>query len=201
MINAVQILITTVCDRRCADCCQSIPRKAPGRHGTWEEFEHAAKYLHGYPLTICGGETTMHPEFKRIAREFRQMFKAPYMEVMSNGYGIIEHGDVLDFFNMVRITRYPSKSTKDAIAWAREHIPGRVRTEIETHIPLDHIGRGEPCFRRHAPIYSQGWLYPCCVATGFEDAASIHLSDDWLEQIESTALECSRCIFSSQGDE
>lgn len=200
MISAVQILVTTACDRRCVDCCQGIPRKAPGEHGAWQDFEHAAKFVQGYPLTVCGGEATIHPEFKRIASEFREMFWAPYLELMSNGHGLIEHGDVLKCFDMVRVTNYPRMVTREAIEYCRRHIPDRLHVEIDTHIPRDHIGAGQACFRRFSPIVWNGWVYPCCVATGFDNAACIPLDYGWQEEIESVPLECSRCVFSSQGD-
>ena len=196
MIRGVQILITTACDRRCPDCCQQIPRKAPGEHDAWENFERAARYLSGLPLTVCGGEATIHPEFDRIARNFRALFEAPYMEISTNGYGVIAHGAVMGSFDKIRITDYPEPATRNAIAWVQTHLPGRLQLDPPGHLPLNRPGSGLECFRTSWPIHFAGRLWPCCVGTGFENAASIELCDDWRQRVAAVPLPCDRCVFS-----
>ena len=195
----VQMLVTTACNLRCPDCCQQIPRKAPGEHDTWANFERAARYLGGLPLTVCGGEATLHPEFERIAREFRALFAAPYMEISTNGYGVIAHGAVMGNFDKVRITNYSDDATRGAIRWMQTQLPGRLQLDPPEHFPLNHRGGGRKCFRTAWPIHFAGRLWPCCVGTGFADAASIGLCDDWRGRVAAVPLPCDRCVFSERG--
>jgi len=192
----VHMLITTACNLQCPDCCQQMPRKWPGEHESWASLERAARYLQGYPLCVCGGEPTAHPDFARIAREFRELFRAPYMEVATNGYQVVEHGtDVMRCFDLIRVTDYPNAITQAAIAWCRQEVPDLLRVEGFRHIALKFHGNEHPCGREYFPIYSQGRVFPCCVATGFPDAESTALSSGWETRLPNLKLPCVDCVF------
>jgi len=193
----VQVFVTTACDRLCPDCVQQMPRKAPGVHAAWASFEHAAKFIARYPITVTGGEATMHPKFHRIAREFRRMFRADYLELATNGYGVIEHGDDIKCFDFVRITDYPSPRTLAALVWLRRNLPAKhLQVMRPEHIPITRIGGGFPCGREAQVAYYDGKLYPCCIAPAFPGADCIELSSDWAKRIVEVPLPCDRCVFS-----
>ena len=196
MIWRVHVWITSVCDRMCGDCCQHLSTR-PGEHAAWTSFEYAARYLRGQSLCVIGGEPTTHPEFDRIAREFHSLFATDYVELATNGYGVVEHAGSMPYFDYVRLTNYPTPRTQAARAWLEAHMRDRLTIEPPTHIPLSRIGGGRPCIRRNFVAYANGHLYPCCVGPGFDGAESIELGDDWVERIGTVPAPCAQCVFST----
>jgi hypothetical protein len=151
----------------------------------------------GSALCVIGGEPTTHPGFDRIAREFHGLFATGFVEVATNGYGVVKHAASMPYFDYVRLTNYPAPRTQAALSWLQEHMRERLTIEPPTHIPLSRIGGGGPCIRRNFVAYVNGRLYPCCVGPGLDEAESIELSDDWAERIVSVPAPCAQCVFST----
>jgi len=194
--RGVHVWVTTVCDLMCADCCQYIPSRAPGEHFAWSTFEHAARYLRGQEICVIGGEPTTHPGFDRIAREFHTLFATDYVEILTNGYGVVRHAESMAYFDKVKLTNYPRIRTQAALVWLQQHMPERLAVLECGHVPLTTRGPGGPCIRRLAPAYVNGRLHPCCWVPGFADAETIALTDDWQEKIAQVRAPCDRCMFS-----
>jgi len=195
MVNCIAILITTHCNRKCPECCFGILTATP-QHHPWSYFEEAARYLTEiHWLFVSGGEPTLHPEFPRIAREFRTMFDPERMILVTNGARVVEYGDSMQHFDEVRITDFDDPRSQSAIAWMRQHASEKLVVWGVDHIPMAHRGGIHPCDRRTIAAYSGGRLYPCCEAPGLPQAASIPLGADWQTALDRVPLSCAVCPF------
>lgn len=194
------ILVTTVCDRSCAHCCYGIGANTalPPVHHTWPYFEDAARWLSGLAwLCVSGGEPTLHPEFPRIAREFRALFKPHKLALATNGAGVLQHHDVMGCFDEVRLTTFGAATDRAADDWLREHLPRRRFPQSPIHKPPPASPRSQAkaCLRYEIAAYAAGRLWPCCVAPGVDGAASIVPGPAWRAQLATTPLPCARCAF------
>ena len=195
-----QLLVTTLCNRQCRDCCYRIPghETLPPQHYDWPYFERAAEYLGNLNyLYVTGGEPTLHPQFVRIAAEFRVLFNPQRMVLATNGAGILQHIDSLDDFDEVRITNFGPPPTPETILQVTERYPNKIVVRPGTHYSLEKRGGGYPCERRYIPAYANGRLYPCCVAPGIPDAVSIEPTNDWKLQLAEVPLPCASCLWST----
>jgi hypothetical protein len=193
------LLVTTYCNRQCAECCYRIPthETLPPQHYDWTYFETAAKYLSGLDtLYVSGGEPTLHPEFPRIATEFRALFTPKRMVLATNGLWVAAYAEYMIHFDTVRVTDFGGALTADEIAKVENCAPGRLWVRPALHVPFVPAGRGYPCVRRNVPAYANGQLYPCCVAPGLASSASIEPSSDWRERLAALPLPCASCAFS-----
>jgi hypothetical protein len=197
----VTLLITTHCDRGCPHCCYRISDNAalPPRHYDHAYFVDAARWLTGIErLYISGGEPTLHPEFARLALELRSLFKPRRLILATNGARVIEHQASMKFFDEIRVTYFGAPADIAAIRWLQDHLPRRLQIHSAAHLPLDKPGGGAPCGREHNAAYANGRLYPCCVAPGLLDAASIAPSATWRAELTATPLPCAVCPFSKE---
>jgi hypothetical protein len=195
VVNCLALLVTTHCNRKCPECCFGILTAAP-QHQSWSYFEEAARCLAEiHWLFVAGGEPTLHPEFPRIASEFRTLFDPEHMILTTNGARVIEHGDSMQYFDEVRITDFPDHHTQAVIAWMRQHAPDRLVVWGLDHIPMTHRGGPHPCDRRTIAAYAGGRLYPCCEGPGLPQASSIPLGSGWQADLERVPLSCAVCPF------
>lgn len=193
------LLVTTLCNRQCRECCYRIPthETLPPQHYEWAYFETAAKYLSGLDtLYVSGGEPTLHPEFPRIAQEFRSLFGPRRMILATNGLWTAAYAEHLNQFDIISVTDFGNTLSADEVARMEQRYPGRFIVRPALHIPFGVVGSGYPCSRRNIPAYANGRLYPCCVAPGLSGAASIEPTSDWREKLAVQPLSCVSCAFS-----
>lgn len=104
-------IITTVCHRRCPECCYRIGElpDAERFHQPWSYFEQAAPFFQGMgELIVTGGEPLLHPEFDRISSEFRGLFRPKTLVITTaTPPSIVDHIDALRNYDEVRATTYP----------------------------------------------------------------------------------------------
>jgi len=198
------LLVTTVCDRRCPECCYRLPQGQLGRpqHYGWPYFVTAARWLHDLDsLTVSGGEPTLHPLFGRIAREFRALFQPRDLHLATNGKRLRYHEALVDYFDRVVCSDYGDPETRAELQWVDLHHPGTLEIITSCHTPLRQVGGGRACERNTVAAYANGRLYPCCVAPGIPGAASMAPTDDWRERLAELPLSCAACIFSEGENE
>lgn len=198
MYYQVAVLVTTLCNRQCPHCCYRIPRHVTlsTHHYDWSYFEEAARYLSGVEiLFVTGGEPTLHPEFPRIATGFRDLFRPKRLDLVTNGYGVLEHAAVMHHFDRIHVTNFDGVS-QSAIDWLAGTLPEQLAVESSNHIWMDHRGPGGPCNRRTIAAYAEGLLYPCCVGPGFPESATMKPTDNWRESLHGISLPCAVCPFS-----
>jgi hypothetical protein len=171
-----------------------IPKRGAGAHISWGEIERTVPYFQDLvDLSLCGGEPLLHPEFDRIAREFREMFDPQNLFVTTNGTAVLEHVAALKMLNFVHVTQFPG--TEETIEELRRRgvlvaeFPGR-------HIPMSSVGNGEYCHRKDYALYHDGRLWPCCAGLGLKNAESIALCDDWRTRLRDVPIPCEMCPFS-----
>lgn len=198
IVNHLSLLVTTRCSRACPDCCFQIPTHAtlPAWSASWGYLEAAAKIFRDVDwLYVAGGEPTLHPEFDRIAREFRALFDPERLLLTTNGAKVIEHGDVMDRFDEIRVTDFGDDASRAAIAWLRAHHPDRLAVADATHVPMSRRPGAWPCDRNQIAAYALGKLWPCCEGPGLADAPFVVPGPDWRRELEHAALPCRRCPF------
>lgn len=203
LCRTMSFLVTTACNRNCPNCCYRIPSRVtlgPPKHYDWAYFEHAAQYLQGLDcLNVAGGEPTLHPEFRRIAREFRALFKPAHMVLCSNCEGgfIEKYDDVIECFDKVYTSREPHElSPRQGVVWMRTRHPNKLQVETEHYRSMDVYGGGGMCCRYWLGAYANGRLYPCCVGPGLPACRTIELSDNWQAELQATSRACHACAFS-----
>jgi len=205
--RSLVLLVTTVCDRRCPDCCYRIPWDGPlgkPQHYPWEYFEHAAQHLRGIErLFISGGEPTLHPEFPRIAKEIRALFSTPSrkpgLELVTNGSRLGEHANWIDRFDKVWVTKFGSEPLSPDVVLTQERFPGRISVLPLVHRHVDKWvdgGGAGPCDRYYVSAYANGRLYPCCVSPGIPEATSVEPTADWQGRLDAVPRPCAWCTFS-----
>lgn len=197
-VNQLAVLVTTHCNLRCPDCCFGIPKRErmPARHEPWSAFERLAahpRYLHR--LCVTGGEPTLHPEFPRIAREFRDMFDADVMVLTTNGARVLDYKPEVALFDEIRITDFADPRSQEAIAWVRAELPDRLLVAKSEHVPEARRPGPGICDFRVFAAYAQGRLYPCCEGPGIADSPWVEPGPDWPERLAALRLPCDRCRF------
>jgi len=201
-MQQVNLSITTHCNRHCPLCCVRAGRP---EHYPWAYFVEAARWFHGIPVVhLTGGEPTTHPEFERIAAEFRNLFGCRKLTVWTNGYGWPKYRDVFSLFDWVHLSHYtastypgsePNTSVVQAMA---ARLGGKLRMEDGLmHIPMQRTGRTGACgrLRRDVVTYVGGLAYPCCVGPGPQSARGIPLTDTWETDLTQMAPPCDTCGF------
>ncbi len=172
-------------------------------HHDWSYFERAAEVLHGIErVIITGGEPTLHPQFNRIAYEFRRMFGCQCLTLNSNGWGFERHAEAIAVnFDWTDWSDYGID--KSAGIAAVRSFGGDVRRKDMVSdgafIPrIRRVSGGKPCtraiFRSGGFAYADGKLWGCSVAPGLEAATGMAASPGWQENLLSHPLPCSDCF-------
>ena len=73
-MKIIQIEITNACSKRCSNCTRFCGHHTKPFLMDFETFKRAVDSLKDFPgiIGIMGGEPTLHPEFERFARYFRE---------------------------------------------------------------------------------------------------------------------------------
>lgn len=198
--RSLELLVTTHCNRKCPECCYRIPQHEtlPAAHYDWGYFERAAEHLQRFDtLYVSGGEPTLHPEFGRIATEFRALFRPTRLVLVTNGYCVVQHKAHMQQFDEVQIVEFPDdEDTAAAIAWLRTHPGPKLVVGPFEHLPLSRPGGNMICHRYGIAAYADGKLFPCCVGPGIQRAGFVELCSDWRVHLRNVTLPCPRCAFS-----
>lgn len=200
-VTSIWLEITTLCNRRCPQCCCDIHNRAYVAH-PWEYFERLAEIVRGtvYMLHLTGGEPTAHPQFAEFVPKFKDLFGAEKLTMWTNGYRVRENAGVLDCFDEIWATRYGQENAAEIDWLVRNH--GATFSELE-HTDRSARGTGRPCERgttHPGAAFADGRFYPCCVGPGLAGAASIEPTRDWRTAVLDVPMPCGDCWFSPVHD-
>lgn len=75
-MKIIQIEITNACSNRCANCTRFCGHHQKPFFMNFETFKNAVDSMAGFPgiVGIMGGEPTIHPEFEKFVRYFKENF-------------------------------------------------------------------------------------------------------------------------------
>jgi len=216
--NTVNLSLTTLCSMHCPHCSVAVPAVKGtllGRHATLEEIMRDAKLMQPMRrVHLTGGEPTIHPHFRVIARAVRKWFRADYVTIETNGVKFKHFQDVfLQEFDRVFITWYegdaiyPGSPDNTKIIDYAQEILGPIRLIVEK--PIRHersheinirlYGKEEPCSKWFDPGLPCGWylgqLYACCVTWGINPSWGIPVTENWREEIVKLPKGCGACIY------
>jgi hypothetical protein len=197
-ITCIQLDITTVCDRKCPDCCCAINmNKRAAIHHPWEYFEALAPFIYGIDrIDLFGGEPTSHPKFREFVPRFKDLFGNRILTMTTNGFKTIEYAGLLAHFDFIQATPYDDKN-----APAMEHLKKThhdVRFFPGTFLPRNQAGGGKPCPRAFSEVvsYADSKFWPCCPGAGIDHATGFGPCVDWREKIQNWPMPCSTCFMS-----
>lgn len=222
-ITNINLTLTTFCSMKCPDCCCNITamKNSDKRFFSFEYFENAAKYFYGIErIHLTGGEPTMHPDFVKFAQSFKELFGCKRLTIETNGF-FIKHREheiyvLAHYFDEVYFSHYK----KDMYPGCEDNLylinKLRMYKEMDNFVcngngaklcdiivgEIDHISREKRgtkmCHRGYSETlgYSNGKLYPCCVASGIpENDVGILLTENWREEILNIHAPCEICFF------
>lgn len=198
----LSVPITTACNRRCPDCCFHLGGPGfTGQHHDWDYFSHLASYVRGKfdTIVVGGGEPTIHPEFERITREFKDLFGCRALRLATNGARVRDYLHLMSEYEVIKLTSFPgTRPVADALVAADVTT---VHYRTDAHLPwVPRPGHARPCPRGALAIYWEGRLYKCCVSPGVEGAQSIELTSNWRDELQLLPLPCDRCPFALRGE-
>lgn len=220
-VTKIQIPITRVCNRRCANCC--------ARHQlTWFNPEITEREVSVLELTlagdligeieqleITGGEPTLHSRFEHISQNLPDLFRCSDVMLVTNGETFRDESKLplLLHYRRVYVTHYTRSFADHYGVEPNTEAFTRIEKYLEAH-PLvqfwpqvmdRHVPYGEPphggvpCGQERTGMisYYEGRLYGCCVAWSLEDRGkSIPLTADWREHLTEIELPCETCFMS-----
>lgn len=196
-VNAIWLELTTLCNRRCPECCCGIHQREYVAHPV-EYLEHLAGIVRGTVpwLHLTGGEPTAHPQFAEIVPRLKDLFGAKRLTMWTNGYRARENAAVLHHFDEIYATKY-GESNAAEIEWLMTNC--RASYGEPEHISREKRGSGKPCERGTSDpgaAYANGRFFPCCVGPGIPGAQSIEPTSDWAARVLDVPLPCADCWFS-----
>lgn len=203
-ITTISFAITTVCNRRCPDCCAGI-----GRVASWSAderyFERWAPLFRGVEIiNIYGGEPTNNPRFAAISGRLREWFPGSVLWLSTNGDLWDRHADAIDLYDFVVASHYGSwtypgcpDNTAEVLALA-EWFKGRVKLDKAVHRRID-LEKSKPCSALHSGAleFRKGVLHPCCTGSGTLAHNGIVPDADWREKILAVIPDCTGCPFAT----
>ncbi len=206
VISSINYTFTTHCNMKCPDCCAGITAMAMKDRVfyDWDYHVEAAKYLRGIDrINLTGGEASVHPKFNEWVPRLKELFECRSLSVWTNGTMFRKKPEVWAHFDEIHITNYTAETfvgapdnTKD-IEFIRELYPNKYISATKTvHTPLTNRGT-KMCFRGYSDTveFVDGWLYPCCTASGLPTKTRIRLSENWKEEILKIHPPCHECLF------
>jgi hypothetical protein len=196
-VTAIWFELTTLCNRRCPQCCLGMHKRAYVAH-PWEYLEHLAGIVRGTVpwLHLTGGEPTAHPQFSEFVPKLKSLFGVDRLTVWTNGYRAKENAAVLHHFDNIWATKYGQDNAAE-IDWLVKNFGATYGEPV--HLNLDDRGSGEPCERGltdPGAAYANGRFYPCCNGPAIPGAQSIEPTRDWVSRVVDVPLPCSDCCFS-----
>jgi hypothetical protein len=204
-IDSVNLDITTVCDRACADCCcrtNNRPGARPRVHHPWSYFEAVAPYIQGMrQIAVTGGEPTTHPEFADFVPRLRNLFKCSTLVLVTDGYRVQKYSELIHMhFDEVHFSDYQTK--REALAAIVQigvpHFVFPAGVNASNFTPRSRRGSGLPCGRGTSGTvaFADGKFWPCCVSPGLDGTEGIEPCADWREKVQQIDMGCSQCFFS-----
>lgn len=208
LIQCVNYMVTTYCDRLCPDCCCNIPAWENKKHFDWEYIKESAKYLKGIRrINLSGGEPSFHPNFTEFVPKMKELFNCTILTIETNGYGFKKFPETFKYFDVIQVSHYTKDSYKGStdntsdVEFIKEYLKG-TKTDVLVG-EIFHTSRGIRnsgiiCARgvSETVSYVDGLLYPCCAAPGVEGGVGIPLTHNWLSEIKNVKLPCDNCWFS-----
>lgn len=207
IIENINYVITTDCNRMCPDCCCNIPNKQL-YNISWEEILETSKFFKGINrINLTGGEPSLHPEFSNFVPKLKNIFECEFLTIETNGYGFKKFPETFKYFDWIQATSYDENSYKesydnsDDINFIKSYLSNS-KTKVVVgkviHSLRQGIGNGKICDRglSETVSYEKGFLYPCCVSSGIENSKNIKLTNNWRKEILTVPLPCDRCWFS-----
>lgn len=221
-IKSLALLITTVCNLSCRQCCQGMPilMLDGGGHlhhmSVWE-FQTAARAcagLHFKRLAISGGEPTLCPNFHTFCGELRKAFWADSYELVTNGCWLERQWEAAQVFDKITISEYPE--LRNINHWLRS-LDGRdARISIKDHSRMVDMSKPHPanqaghpwlrCWRYGYVNIVASRVYPCCGMFGQMvmrkldvNYVSVPVELGWEVKLERLQLEyaCRQCAWNS----
>lgn len=173
----------------------------------WGYLENAAKYFYGLNrIHITGGEPTMHPKFADFVPKLKELFGCTRLTIETNGFGFKKYRSLFTYFDEIYCSHYTAETFPDCpdnteeiefIKWYLQEtkvkiIVGKVQHESREKRGTKICARGTS----EALGYSNGKLYPCCVASGLpERDTGIPVTENWREDILKVIHPCDICFF------
>jgi len=199
-------MITTACNRKCPSCSFRIPhRKA--QHWDVDFLMKLAPLIGHIPnLCITGGEPLLHPRLKEVVKAVSEGYSYDKIFLATNGDLILDHLDILDYFDAVRVpvltseTHPGCKSNTHTIQELRHYCEGRVQLAEAKTVHWSAPGQDpRDCNNKYTTtICLDGFVYPCCVPLG--KGLKLEDNPDWKEKIGDLPLHCDQCMLSSAKD-
>jgi MoaA/NifB/PqqE/SkfB family radical SAM enzyme len=167
------------------------------QHYPWSYFEEAAKHYNGFDvLLITGGESTLHPEFPRIVREFRGLFNSKSIQVVTNG-STLHKPEIIELLKTVDLVRATLYHDSDRALYKKLKRNRVINLSFLTAPHMSFVGsphHSAPCHRKRLSIYHDSKIFPCCVAPHWNDNFVLP-SPAWREELRGKQLHCADCPF------
>lgn len=189
----------------CPDCCAGIPGidKKQRRFFDWKYIEHSARYFKGMNINLTGGEASIHPQFEEFIPKMKALFEAPVFSIWTNGTMFKKKADAFRYFDVIHVTRYTKDmypgciDNGEQIEFIREYLKN---TPIPVNVAeITHQKNQGPnmCFRGYTGSveYVDGYIYPCCAASGTRTKTRIPLAENWNTDILTVKPACHECVF------
>ena len=210
LIDTISYSFTTHCNMKCPDCCAGITAmlKSNKRFFDWDYLENSARYFYGIRrINLTGGEPSIHPKFEEFVPKMKQLFNCEVLSVWTNGTMFQKKPEVWAYFDEIHVTNYTAETfdgspdnTKE-IEFIRSLYPDKkiYSTGVVKHIPSDTRGT-KMCFRGYSETveFVDGYIYPCCAASGLKTKTRIPLCDNWKEEILKIHPPCHECLFAEK---
>lgn len=197
---------------KCPDCCCNITAMAnrDKKFFDWEYLENAAKYFYGLDrIHLTGGEPTLHPRFRDFVPKLKDLFGCNRLTIETNGFGFKKYSHLFGWFDEIYCSHYTADTfpgcpdnteeivyLKDALQILQNKNTKIIVGEIQ-HSSRENRGT-KICARGTSETlgYSNGKLYPCCVASGLPARdVGIPLTENWREDILKVVHPCDICFF------
>jgi len=197
----LSFVITTHCNQKCPECSMGIPRISSPKHYEIEYIQKAASLLYGQDrVDITGGEPTLHPHFRQLVPQLKEMFGCRLLVLATNGYRVREFGDVLHHFDLIKISHFDHNQRE--VDYVRQHFTETNPPGPTLHVCTQRRARNpRPCSIANGLVkYVYGRLYPCCVIPSGLEHRGIALTNDWRQRIERLSPPCAECFMAEEGE-
>jgi hypothetical protein len=169
-------------------------------------------------IEITGGEPSLHPDFKEISLNLREIFQAPSFMLVTNGFLFEREKKQLPLllqYNSIFLTHYTDqfytlnpnsgKPNTSAVTIIKEFLEsegysGLQVIEMNSHKSMNvKVTNGTGCYHFHSNMiaYYEGILYGCCVSWSLpEKGTGVPLTREWRSELKNINLPCETCFLS-----